>query len=128
VLVVLIALHSLCVGFFLTFVTRWGVAFGGWRDVHPLFFPRQAGVFHFVVAAGYLIEHFRYRGILIMVTAKCIAVVFLIDATFRYGGPWAVPLSAVGDGAMAILVVYAFVRARKERATASDGSASDEIR
>jgi hypothetical protein len=113
VLVVLVALHSLAVGFFLTFVTTWGVAFGGWTDVHPLFFPRQAGVFHFVVAAGYLIEYFRYRGVLLMVTAKCIAVVFLVDATWRYGGPWAVPVSAVGDAAMAVVVLFAFWRAKR---------------
>ena len=107
-LVVLIALHSAVVGAFLVFTTPWGVAFGGWQDVHPLFFPRQAGVFHFVLAAGYLIEYFRYRGVLLLLTAKAIAVLFLIDAGFRYGGPWAVPLSAGGDAAMGLLVWWLY--------------------
>jgi hypothetical protein len=86
-LVVLIALHSYAVGFFLLFLTEWGVAFGGWEDVTTLFFPRQAGIFHVVIATGYLIEYFRYRGA-------------VGDAT------WAVPLSAIGDGLMGIVVVW----------------------
>ena len=51
-LVVLIALHSLVVGLFLTFATEWGARFGGFPSPVPLFFPRQAGAFHFVVAGG----------------------------------------------------------------------------
>ena len=112
ILVVMIALHSVVVGLFLVFVTSWGVAFGGWTNVHPLFFPRQAGVFHFVVAAAYLIEYFRYRGVLLIVTAKSIAVIFLVDATFRYGGPWAGPLSTAGDAAMAVVVWVVYLKAR----------------
>jgi hypothetical protein len=119
-LVVLIALHSVAVGAFLVFATVWGTAFGGWTDVHPLFFPRQAGVFHFVVAAGYLIEYFRYRGITLLLTAKAIAVVFLVDATFRYGGPWAVPLSAAADAAMAATVWWVY-RASHRTARSAGG-------
>ena len=111
--VVLVSLHSLAVGLFLVFGTQWGLAFGGWTGVSPLFFPRQAGVFHFVVAAAYLVEYFRYRGILVMLIAKGVAVVFLADATFRYGGPWAVPLSGLGDLAMAVAAWVLFARARR---------------
>jgi len=99
--VILVALHSYCVGGFLLFATRWGAEFGGWGDVEPLFFARQAGVFHFVVATGYLIEYFRYRRITLLLTAKSIAVVFLTSMALLDGQPWAVPLSAAADGAMA---------------------------
>jgi hypothetical protein len=113
----MVALHSICVGAGLVFLTRWGVALGGWRDVQPLFFARQAGIFHFVVAAGYLIEYFRYRGVLLMLAAKATAVVFLLDATARYGGPWVVPVSAIGDAAMGAAVWWAYQAARRaERA------------
>ena len=127
VLVVLIALHSFVVGLFLLFATRWGLAFGGWGETNTPFFPRQAGVFHFVVAAGYVIEYFRYRGITLMLTAKTIAVVFLVDATFRYGGPWAVPMSAAGDAAMLAVVWWTRRRlaADGERPAAGQG---DRIR
>jgi hypothetical protein len=104
-LVVLIVLHSAAVGFFLLFFTGWGTRFGGWPDVHPLFFARQAGIFHFVVGAAYLIEWFRYRGVAVLVTAKCLAVVFLLGMFAVDGGPWPLPLSALGDGAMALVVV-----------------------
>ena len=101
--VVLVALHSYCVGGFLLFATRWGAEFGGWGDVQPLFFARQAGIFHFVVATGYLIEFFRERRITLMLTAKSTAVVFLFSMALLTDQPWTVPLSAVADGIMALL-------------------------
>jgi hypothetical protein len=104
-LVVLIALHSLVVGLFLTFVTDWGARFGGFPSPVPLFFPRQGGAFHFVVAAVYLVEHVHYRGVFLLVLTKSMAVVFLLLATVLTEVPWLVPLSAFGDGLMAVAVV-----------------------
>jgi hypothetical protein len=104
-LVVLIALHSLVVGLFLTFATDWGARFGGFPSPVPLFFPRQAGAFHFVVAAIYLVEYFRYRGVGLLVMTKSIAVVFLFLTAALDSVPWVVPLSGVGDGLMAVAVV-----------------------
>ena len=83
--------------------SSWGADFGGWGEVQPLFFARQAGIFHFVIATGYLIEYFRYRGIALMLTAKSIAVIFLGAMGLIDGGPWAVPLSAAADGVMALI-------------------------
>ena len=104
-LVVLIALHSFVVGLFLTFATDWGARFGGFPSPVPLFFPRQAGAFHFVVAAIYLVEYFRYRGVGLLVMTKSIAVVFLFLTAALDSVPWVVPLSGVGDGLMAVAVV-----------------------
>jgi hypothetical protein len=115
VYVVLIALHSYCVGGFLLFATRWGAEFGGWGGVEPLFFARQAGIFHFVVATGYLIEYFRDRRITLMLTAKSIAVVFLTSMALVDGGPWAVPLSAAADGVMALIAWWLHRQAAWER-------------
>jgi hypothetical protein len=111
VLVVLIALHSLAVGLFLTLATEWGARFGGFPSPVPLFFPRQAGAFHFVVAAIYLVEYFRYRGVGLLVMTKSIAVVFLFLTALLDSVPWVVPLSGIGDGLMAAAVVL-FRRAR----------------
>ncbi len=102
-LVVLIALHSYAVGFFLLFLTRWGVAFGGWEGLEPLFFARQAGIFHCIVATGYLIEYFRYRGVVLLLVTKTLAVVFLTSMIWVEPGAWSVPLSAIGDGLMAVI-------------------------
>lgn len=104
-LVVLIALHSLVVGLFLTLATDWGARFGGFPSPVPLFFPRQGGAFHFVVAAVYLVEYVHYRGVFLLVLTKSIAVVFLLLATALTDVPWLVPLSAAGDGLMAAAVV-----------------------
>ena len=101
----LIIVHSLAVGVFLLFLTRWGVAFGGWENVTTLFFPRQAGIFHVVVATGYALEYTHYRGVTLMVTAKAMAVAFLGIMWAVDGGPWVVPISALGDGLMATAVV-----------------------
>jgi hypothetical protein len=105
VLVLLVTLHTLVVGSLLLFAARWAVVFGGWGEVTPLFFPRQGGAFHFAVAFGYLHEHFRHRGIALMVATKTIAFVFLTGAVLLDHVPWAVGVSGVLDGAMAVAVL-----------------------
>ena len=113
-LVVLIALHSFVVGLFLVLVPEWGARFGGFGAVSPLFFARQAGAFHFVAATAYLVEYFRYRGVLLLVITKSVAVVFLLMTSVLDTVPWVVPLSGVADGFMALAVVL-LRRARGRR-------------
>ena len=113
-LVVLIALHSVAVGVGLLFLTEFGARIGGFGTVSPLFFPRQAGAFHFVAASAYLIEYFRYRGILILLTTKSIAVVFLGVMTVLGGMPWIVPFSGVADGLMGLLAFFVHRVAQSE--------------
>jgi hypothetical protein len=104
-LVVLIAVHSVVVGLFLSFATDWGARFGGFPSPVPLFFPRQAGAFHFVVAGVYLVEYFAYRGVALLVMTKAIAVAFLGLTSALVLVPWVVPLSGLGDLAMGAAVV-----------------------
>lgn len=110
-LVILIAAHSYAVGLVLLFATRWALDFGGWGAAgQDLFFPRQGGAFHIVLATGYLLEYFHHRGVLLLVTAKIFAAVFLTTATAFGEVPWAVPLSGVTDALMG-LAVFAVRRA-----------------
>ena len=102
---VLIALHSFVVGLFLVLVPEWGARLGGFGPVSPLFFARQAGAFHFVAATAYLVEYFRYRGVLLLVITKTVAVVFLLTTSALDEVPWVVPLSGVADGVMGLAVV-----------------------
>jgi hypothetical protein len=104
-LVVLIAVHSVVVGLFLNFATEWGARFGGFQSPVPAFFPRQAGAFHFVVAGVYLVEHFAYRGVALLVMTKAIAVVFLGITSALAIVPWIVPLSGLADLAMGLSVL-----------------------
>ncbi len=114
--VVLVAVHSVAVGLVLVLAGDWGTALGGW-PVAPRFFVRQFGVFHFAIAAAYLIEYVRYRGVHILLTAKAIAVVSLLAAWAVDGGPWAVPAAAAGDAIMA-LGVWWLARRTTARRTA----------
>lgn len=107
VLVAAVVAHSVAVGLVLVAMPAWGLRFGGWSAVPPLFFPRQAGVFHFAVSFGYALEFLRARGVTLLVFTKSLAVVFLAAATAA-GAPWLVPASAAADGAMiaAVLLVH----------------------
>jgi hypothetical protein len=102
----LIAAHTVGVGLMLLLAPVWScTVFGGWPALGPLFFPRQSGIFHFVLAFAYLYEYFRHRGVVIMVSAKAFAVVFLLGCTILDGVPWVVPFSAVTDGLMGLTVI-----------------------
>lgn len=104
-LVVLISLHSYAVAFGLLFLTEWGTRLGGWDHVEPLFFPRQGGVFHFLLATAYLYEYVHYRSVTFLVTAKMAATVFLGAMWAIDGGPWLIPASLAGDFLMGAAVL-----------------------
>jgi hypothetical protein len=108
-LIMLIVLHTFGVGIVLLGAPQWAARFFGWGEVTPLFFPRQAGVFHFVLAIGYLREYFRWRSVALLVTAKSMAFLFLVSTAVLDGSPWVVPFSGVADGLMG-LVAYVMHR------------------
>lgn len=112
-LVILVALHSVSVGLALIFATEWGARLGGFDRVTPLFFARQAGIFHLVVATGYLLEYLGSRGVSFLLAAKTAAVVFLITESLLDSVPWVVPASAAGDALTALLVFVAHQAARR---------------
>ena len=103
-LILLVSLHSAIIGVVFMFAPNWLVRFGGWEGIDPIFFGRQAGAFHLVLAIAYLIEYFSYGGIRILVSAKAFALVFLLVCTVVDHIPWAVPVSGVADGLMALFV------------------------
>jgi hypothetical protein len=103
-LVAFVALHSAVVGLLLILAPGLAAQLGGWERIDPAFFGRQAGVFHIVLAAGYLMVFARYRGVRLIVIAKSSAFVFLLAHTVLDPLPWAVPASGVIDGLMARVV------------------------
>lgn len=98
----LVVLHSVAVGAVMVIATEWAVAFGGWPTDGSLFFARQFGVFHFVVATAYAVEFVRYRGVTILVAAKTMAVASLGYALAIEGASWPVWLAAAGDAVMGL--------------------------
>jgi hypothetical protein len=115
--VALVAAHSLGIGLVLLFATDWGVRLGGFGAVTPLFFARQAGAFHLVVAAGYTLEYLDHRGVSFLLATKAIAVAFLCVVTVASDVPWPVPLSAAGDATMGVGVALLHRAARRAQAT-----------
>ncbi len=103
-LVYLIALHSVLVGGMLLIAPEWAVPFAGWKGATPMFFPRQAGIFHFVVVLGYLGEWRATRTVRLMVATKAIAFAFLMGAWLDGESAWSVPFSGLADGAMGLAV------------------------
>ena len=110
--VVLVALHSFAIGTMLIFNTSWVLQFAGWEEISHLFFPRQSGAFHIILAAGYLWEFRAHGTIRLMLLAKGTAVVFLLIMS-PWKEAWSVPFSGVFDGLM--LVGMAFIHRMDNR-------------
>lgn len=110
--VFLVALHSFLIGIMLIFATAWILDFAGWSQVSHLFFPRQSGAFHIILAAGYLMEYRAYKTIRLMLLAKATAVVFLLIMS-PWKEAWSVPFSGIFDGLM--LVGMAFIHRMAKR-------------
>jgi len=114
-LVALITAHTVGVGAMLLFAPEWScTVFGGWSSLGPLFFPRQSGIFHFILAFAYLLEYRRLRTVTIMVVAKALALLFLLSCAALDGVPWVVPFSGVTDGLMGLTIFVVHRAAAKE--------------
>ncbi len=104
--VFLVALHSFVIGIMLIFATAWILDFAGWDEISNLFFPRQSGAFHVIMAVGYFLEYRANGTIRLMLLAKGTAVVFLLIMS-PWKEAWSVPFSGIFDGLM--LVGMAFI-------------------
>lgn len=113
-LIWLVVAHTLGVGFMLVVVPEWAVRFAGWNGADPTFFPRQAGIFHFVVAFGYLLEYHRHRSVTFLVGTKMIAGVFLLGAWILGVTAWSVPFSGITDALMGLVVWWVHRWASRE--------------
>jgi len=114
ILLFLIVLHSLIVGIMLMFFSQWAVVFAGWAGAEPVFFIWQAGAFHFVLAAGYVVEYRRSGSIDLLLIAKTTAFVFLVGGSLLADTPWSVWFSGVADGAMALTAFLVHRAVQKE--------------
>jgi len=112
-LVVLIALHTYGIGVALLVLPEWALRFGGWETIPPLFFPRQAGVFHLVLGTGYLAEYLRLRSVWLMLIAKACGSIFLLAATLLATVPWFVTFAGVVDGLMGLAVLVAHLEVNR---------------
>lgn len=112
-LVWLIAAHSVGIGVLLLAMPAWAVRFAGWQGAEPLFFLRQAGVFHFVVATGYLLEYHRSGTVTLLVVTKALACVFLLASAALTDTAWSVWFSGITDGGMGLVAWLVHWRVRQ---------------
>ena len=105
----LVAAHSVAVGLALLAAPDLAARFAGFGPVAPTFFARQAGVFHLVLAAGYLLEH-RRGSVLLLVTAKATAFAFLTVSWLAGTSAWSLPFSGLSDGAMGLVAWWLWRR------------------
>ncbi len=119
-LVILIAVHSAAVGALLVFLPGPVLELTGWLSIPPLFFVRQGGVFHFVVAFGYLLEYRRRKSVTLLVFTKALAMVFLILVPTVDAVPMLVPVFGVLDGIMGAVVWWVHRQARRAAGAAGE--------
>ena len=103
----LLALHSLTVAMFLIFLNEEGIRYFGFTGGN-LFFQVQGGVFHIVMCVAYILAATdpgsARKLIIFIVTAKTIALVYLLMYYFFIDHIMMVLLSGLGDGMMALII------------------------
>jgi hypothetical protein len=116
--VVLVALHSYAVGIGLLLLPRFALPMGGFTLPADLFFVHQGGVFHLVVATGYLVDWFRHRSLALMLLAKGFASVFLASSwLIAADPPWLVGASFLQDAAMGAGALWLVTRRPRTNTT-----------
>lgn len=110
----LVAAHSLAVGLGLLVAPDLATRFAGFGPVSPRLFARQAGVFHLVLATGYLVEN-RRGGVALLVCAKAFAFAFLMTSWLAGTSAWSVPVTGLADGAMGLVAWWLWRRAHRRQ-------------
>ncbi|MCL5037312.1 MAG: hypothetical protein M1269_09385 [Chloroflexi bacterium] len=112
-LVILIAIHSFCIGFMLLFIPRQLLTAFGIPCPEMLFFPNQSGIFHVVLAMGYLLalpgKTVNLRCLAFLIIAKTIAVTFLVISGIFVAKDIIIILIGIFDGLMG-LAAYIMMR------------------
>ena len=110
----LVALHSFLVGITLIVTPASVFVHFGYTAISEKFFPVQGGVFHIVLAIAYSMSArdvvHQHRMIMLSISAKIIATVFLFTYYFLITPIWVVLFSGVADGLMGSILWYLFSR------------------
>jgi hypothetical protein len=109
----LIALHSLLVGLLLIILGAEAMGYFGF-DQEKTFFQTQGGIFHIVMVIAYMIAALRMKenkGLLyFIITAKFIALTYLLVYFFLVENILILLLSGILDGIMGIFVLILLQR------------------
>lgn len=107
----LIAIHSFCVGVGLVFRPFALMEYFGFVHCSGRFFPTQGGIFHIVMSVGYTMAALdRYRCLVFFsIVVKVTAMIFLFSYYFAVEQIWLVLASGVADGIMAVLISLSYI-------------------
>lgn len=112
-LVAFVVLHSYAVMLVLLMAPGYMLELGGFETGGSTFFVRQGGVFHGVVATGYLLEYRALDSTVFATFTKLAATAFLVASwLWLYDAP-AILLAAIGDGAMGLALAVVGHRVRQ---------------
>jgi len=111
-LVFLVAVHSMVLGMFIFFFTELFYQLFFHARIENLFFVRQSGLFLFSVGMFNLYPLFdlksRYRLVLLIISIKVLAVLFLVTHSSYVAWPPIIMLAAAGDGGMALILALSY--------------------
>jgi hypothetical protein len=109
----LIFIHSFLVGIALIFHPPEIMRMMGFHSISEDFFPVQGGIFHILMGIFYLSVVKRVEGfktlIYFSIVAKLMAFVFLLFYYFLVDGILIVLVSGIADGAMALVIILAYL-------------------
>ena len=115
VLVLLIGLHSLLLGIFIFFFTELFYRLFFSAEIENFFFVRQAGLFLFCLGLftlAIVVEMKRYYYFVkVIIVAKSLAFLFLVSHAHLAVSPPIINAAAVGDGLMALVLIFFYRRA-----------------
>ena len=115
VLVLLIGLHSLLLGIFIFFFTELFYDLFFSAEIENFFFVRQAGLFLFCLGLftlAIVVEMKRYYYFVkVIIVAKSLAFLFLVSHAHLAVWPPIIYAAAVGDGLMALVLIFFYRRA-----------------
>ena len=115
VLVLLIGLHSLLLGVFIFFFTEQFYQLFLSAEIENFFFVRQAGLFLFCLGLFNLailkdIGRHQYF-VKVIIATKILAFLFLVTHSHLAAWPPILYAAAVGDGLMALVLIFSYRRA-----------------
>jgi hypothetical protein len=118
IFIILIAIHSFCVGLSLMFLPADWFALFGFAELNNRFFPVQGGVFHIVMAALYIKSLQSEAGLAVLlpfiIGVKLFAFMFLLNYYFFCEQLVVILLSGIGDGLMGV-ILYVLYRGKKSQ-------------
>lgn len=114
----IIAFHSFCVGVGLITAPSELFEFFGYSKCTERFFPTQGGVFHIVMAIGYIMGALRVHKtedlVVFTIIVKLCATVFLLIYFIALKQTWLILFSGLSDGLMGLIVYWLYTNSKSK--------------